>query len=153
MIGYPTQTTEQLAEVQAVTDEAVLQSFENAKDPWKAYALRCVSVIAKKMETFTVNDVRPLVAQSPFKTQDNRALGGVIKQAEKKGWIYPTGETRVNKTGHGTAMQVWGSNIHGETIEFVVPEVPEPPKVDPYADKCPHGLPKFVACPNCQHNK
>lgn len=150
-MNYPQQTPKELGEVRDVTNEAIAESFENAQDPWKEYALHCVSVIAKKMQYFTVNDVRPLVAASPYKTQDNRALGAVIKHAQKRNWIKPSGDTRVNKTGHGTHMQVWESNIYGEEITFVKPTV----KVENntkarYEEKCPHGLPLFVSCPNCQ---
>ena len=63
------------------------------------------------MPEFTVNDVRPLVNASPFKTQDNRALGAVIRMAQKRAWIKASGVTRVNKTGHGIGMQVWSSLI------------------------------------------
>lgn len=148
---YPQQTPEELGEIRDVTNEAIAQSFENAQDPWKEYAMHCVSVIAKKMPEFTVNDVRPLVEASPYTTQDKRAMGAVIKAAQKRGWIKPSGEVRVNKTGHGTQMTVWESNIYGEEIDFVAPTV----KVEnntkaPYEEKCPHGLPLFVSCPNCQ---
>jgi hypothetical protein len=145
---YPEQTPEQLKEVKETTEEAVLRSYENAKDPWKEYALHCVSIIAKKMEEFTVNDVRPLVNASPYTTQDNRALGAVIKEAARRGWITNTHQTQVNKIGHGVQMSIWRSNIVGEEIDFVSPTVkPEP---TPFIENCEHGLPTFVACPNCE---
>lgn len=124
-MNYPHQSRDELNEVREVTEAAVAQSFENAQNPWKEYAMHCVSVIAKQKEYFTVNDVRPLVEASPYTTQDNRALGGVIKAAQKRGWIEPSGEERVNKTGHGTKMQVWKSRIFGETVDFVVPTTKE----------------------------
>ncbi len=124
-MNYPQQSSQELSEIKAVTEEAVIRSFENAQNPWKEYALRCLEAVAKTKEEFTVNDVRPLVAQSPYTTQDNRALGGVFKEAQKRGWIDTTGAVRVNKTGHGTQMQVWKSKIYGETIRFTIPTVKE----------------------------
>ena len=149
-MDYPQQTPEELEEVKQVTEEAIAASYENAQNPWKEYALHCVSILAKTMQKFTVDDVRPLVAQSPFKTQDNRALGGVLKEAKRRRWIEASGETRVNKTGHGIGMPVWESRIYGETIDFVKPTVMLVPKVKTPVNLCRHGVPTFVKCPNCE---
>lgn len=147
-MNYPAPTPEYRQETKELTEEAVARSFEHANDPWKLYALHCVSVVAKRMEEFTVNDVRPLVDLSPYKTQDNRAMGGVIKEAVRRGWIESTKQVQVSKVGHGSNMTIWRSRIVGETIDFVKP--PEPKEEPKPVENCPHGLPLFVACPNCK---
>jgi len=60
----------------------------------------------------TVDRVRFFVQKSPLKTHDNRAMGGVMKVAQKIGLIEPTGETRPSKVGHKVPMQVWRSCIY-----------------------------------------
>lgn len=147
---YPAPTPEYLQETKELTEEAIARSWENAVDPWKEYALHCVSVVAKRMEEFTVNDVRPLVEAGGFTTQDKRAMGGVIKEAQRRNWIASTGRVQTSKVGHGSNMTIWSSNIVGETIDFVKPPLKAVTMTKPPVNVCPHGLPTFVICTNCK---
>lgn len=149
-MNYPAPTPKYLAEVKEVTNEAVARAWEHADDPWREYALHCVSVIAKRMDEFTVNDVRPLVDAGGFKTNDKRAMGGVIKEAQRRNWIASTGRIQPSKVGHGSNMTIWSSNIVGETIDFVKPPLKKIVMTKPPVNLCAHGLPTFVSCPNCK---
>ena len=93
--------------------EGIEQGIENAAVDWKSYAMECVIAVARRKELFTVNDVRDLVKHSPFQTHDRRAMGGVMKYSQRMGFIEPSGGEIVNKTGHGTKIQIWKSLIYG----------------------------------------
>lgn len=148
---YPAPTPAYRQETKELTEEGIARSWENAADPWKAYALHCVSVIAKRMEEFTVNDVRPLVEAGGFTTNDNRAMGGVIKEAQRRNWIESTKRVQTSKVGHGSNMTIWRSNIVGETVDFVKPPLKQVVMEKPPVNLCPHNLPTFVSCPNCKN--
>lgn len=99
------------AELQRVTDEAIERGFNNASIKWRVMALENLYRFAKCTKTFTVNDFRDMVALSPIKTHDNRAMGGVIQTARKEGWIKPTGKSIPSRVGHKVHIQVWESLI------------------------------------------
>jgi hypothetical protein len=94
------------------TQHAINQSEKHAHDAWRAYAINAVERVARLRAEFTVDAVRYLVERSHFKTHDKRAMGGVIKTAQRNGWISPTGKTVPSKVGHKTPMQIWRSNIY-----------------------------------------
>jgi hypothetical protein len=103
-------------DIQRTTDEAIDRGHRNADDRWKTMALECVKVICLRQQEFTMNDVRWLVLNSRIKTQDNRAMGGVMKTAVKLGWIKPTGRSIVSKVGHKSPLQIWHSNLYQQTL-------------------------------------
>ncbi len=100
------------AEIQAATDAGINQGHKAADGTWKKMALECVKVICLEKETFTMNDVRWLIRMSPIKTHDNRAVGGIVKMAQKLNWIKPTGQSITSKVGHKSQLQVWKSNLY-----------------------------------------
>ncbi len=105
-------TPVQRVEMHKVTTEAVKRSYDHADDEWRAMALDCVKHVAQRHETFTVNDVRDLVQLSHLKTHDNRAMGGVMKTAQRIGYIAPTGESIPSVVGHKVPIQIWKSLIY-----------------------------------------
>lgn len=98
--------------IQQVTDRAIDIGHRNADREWKEMALECVKIICLERETFTMNDVRWLIKQSPIKTHDNRAVGGVIKRAVRLNWIKATGKSIMSRVGHKSLLQVWKSNLY-----------------------------------------
>lgn len=105
-------------EIRQATEKGVNSGYSHADATWKEMALECVRVIALEKSTFTMNDVRWLVRQSPIKTHDNRAMGGVIKKAQKLGWVQPTGQSIPSKVGHGVSLQIWKSNLYKHPTLF-----------------------------------
>lgn len=99
-------------EMQRLTDKGIKDALDHANSEWKKMALGCVIRVAGDTKEFTVDRVRFFVQKSPLKTHDNRAMGGVMKVAQKIGLIEPTGETRPSKVGHKVPMQVWRSCIY-----------------------------------------
>ena len=107
-----TPTPEYLVAMKKDTDKAIADGHDHAKVEWRNYALQCVEAIAKRRQEFTVNDVREMIHNGPYKTHDNRAVGGVVKRAQRYGMIRPSGRTIPNRVGHGTQMQIWSSCIY-----------------------------------------
>ncbi len=103
--------TDTYEDIKQVTDEAIEKGYQNANDDWKNMAMECVRVICVQQPSFTMNDVRWLVEASPIKTQDNRAMGGVMRTAQKLGWVEPTGQTIISKVGHKSLLQIWRSKL------------------------------------------
>lgn len=102
-------TKEEQKQMQFLTDKGIKTSFDNAHEEWRSMALGCVRDVCLKHKTFTVNDVRALVKLSTLKTHDNRAMGGVMKTAQKMRWLEPTGESIPSVVGHKVHIQVWKS--------------------------------------------
>lgn len=103
-------------DIRRITDDAIDQGYRGADISWKDMALECVRMVCLKKERFTTNDVRWLIEASPIKTHDKRAMGGVMKHAQKIGWICRTGESIMSRVGHGVPLQVWRSRIYKATL-------------------------------------
>lgn len=102
---------ESYPEIVKVTDEAIERGYSHADSEWRAMALDCLHHICLNNETFTVNDVRDIVKMSSLKTQDNRAMGGVIKRGVANKWMEATGKTIPSLVGHKVHIQIWKSLI------------------------------------------
>ena len=99
-------------DIQKITSEAIDKGYRGANLDWRDLALSCVREVCMHCETFTMNDVRPHIEALPIKTHDNRAVAGVVKTAEKLGWIRPTGRTITSRVGHKSPLIVWKSLIY-----------------------------------------
>lgn len=109
---------ELFSDIKSVTDEAVDRGYEHAHELWKEYAIDCVEQVCLSKEEFTMDEVRDLVRNCPHKTHDLRAMGGIIKKAQKMKWCESTGEIRHSKNviAHGTPIHVWKSLIFKKSI-------------------------------------
>lgn len=114
-----TPTAEYVEEMNTQTEDAIERAYKHAPDEWRKYALQCVEAVAKRNEEFTVNEVRSLIKAGIYKTHDNRALGGVMKTAQRLGIIEPTGNTIPSVVGHRTPIQIWRSRIFNKTGNYV----------------------------------
>ena len=103
---------EDYAEASEATLAGIEQGVTNAEQQWRNDVKWIVFNIAKRSETFTVNDIREQVARLPVKTHDGRALGGILKQAEKAGIIERTGKKVPSVKGHFVPVEVWRSKIY-----------------------------------------
>jgi len=100
-----------LAVIQAETESAIKKGWDATRAEWRIMALQVLCRTALTHKTFTVNDFRGEILESEIKTHDYRAMGGLVKAAEKFGWIEPTGETIPSRVGHKIPMQVWRSRL------------------------------------------
>jgi hypothetical protein len=91
-------------------DEAVERVWRHASTEWKVKAWAILLLVASRLETFTANDLWE--AGLP-EARDNRALGPLLLQAVREGYIEPTNETRKSTriVAHQRPMAVWRSLI------------------------------------------
>lgn len=103
---------EDQAEMESSTNEGIERGYTNAKDEWKRQAKWIVYNYAKQHPTLTVNDIRREIVKIKVPTQDGRALGGVVKAAQKAGIIEPSGEKVSSVRGHKSQIEIWRSKIY-----------------------------------------
>jgi hypothetical protein len=87
---------------------------DHAKEEWKEAAHGCVLSCAKTMRLFTADDVQLLLSKLPVKTHDNRALGPILREAQKSLMIRDTEQfTRSTQVKcHRMPRRIWESLIY-----------------------------------------
>lgn len=105
------------------------QGYMNAKAQWKATALEIVRRTAEHFAMFTVNDFRDELKKTGVKTHDNRAIAGIMRTAQAREWIKPSGETIRSRVGHGGPLIIWQSLIckRNQPVQVAVTEAEELP--------------------------
>jgi hypothetical protein len=79
-----------------------------ASEEWKSYCLSLIKNIATLNQRFTSDLVMLAMTEKPH---DPRALGPLMKLAQKSGYIRPTNEYRPSVRRHATPLRVWESLI------------------------------------------
>lgn len=102
---------EYIEKIKAEVEAAVARGWDAADSEWRKMALLILCATALGTREFSVNDFRERLKAQPEKTHDNRAVGGLMKTAERWGWIENTGLTFPSKVGHKTPLTVWRSKI------------------------------------------
>jgi hypothetical protein len=98
-------------QAQVGRDQALKQVEEHAAPEWKDRALEAVHATALVMESFTVDDVWRIGRLDP--TRENRAMGAVMRNAVREGWIENTHMTRPSSLrSHLAPRTVWRSLIY-----------------------------------------
>lgn len=93
-------------------EEAIKRSYDNAKEPWKAAAIWELWSISLRKATLTADDVWLAMEGRPEKTDEPSALGGVMRKAQRLGFIRPTKEFIPTKLPQRHRdMRVWVSLI------------------------------------------
>lgn len=69
---------------------SIQRSEDNANAEWKRVALECVKTVATHESIFTADEVIEELSKFAVSTHDLRALGPVMRRAQKLGWITPT---------------------------------------------------------------
>lgn len=94
-------------------DEAVTAVSVNSDGTWWAACVRAIKHLAKTNDTFTADDVLEIVDKAGYTTNDNRAMGGVMRECQAKGLIKPTDNfvPSTNKRKHASPTRVWASCI------------------------------------------
>jgi hypothetical protein len=77
--------------------DRIVQSWENADPTWRDLALQTVVAVCFAEDEFTVDQVWAELDQHPAKTQDRRAIGGVLHRATQLGYCKPSGEKHTGK--------------------------------------------------------
>ena len=102
-------------------DKGIKQVQDNADRKWQDTALAAVHQCAFGKESFIVDEVweymYDLHGAEQAHTRDNRAMGSIIVEAKKYGWITATNEYRpsARTKSHGNPRRVWKSLIYRQT--------------------------------------
>ena len=96
----------------AARDAAMDESSGGANEAWKEATLDAIHATAKRRDKFIVDDIWPQFHSSET-TGDLRAVGPLMRVAQREGWISPTGEFRPSyvPSHHATPRRVWESKI------------------------------------------
>jgi len=124
-------------QIKAETNAAIRKGLDRANISWRELALNLVLKAALTRHEFTTNDFHHDLDKSINKTHDNRALGGVMKTAQRLGWIEPTGKFANSdyKQHHLSLKNVWRSKIYGQKVAVSVPVMPPARDPDPNEEK------------------
>lgn len=95
-------------------DEAIMR-VGAANEEWCATALQAVLLVARRRVVFTTDDVWACLSAVNAAPSDNRALGAVMREAAKRGYITNTGRTAKSKSvvNHARPLAVWESIVYG----------------------------------------
>lgn len=99
-------------------DEGIAKADAAAKEDWKASAIAAVYVAAQTHDRFTTTAVWALLAKdaSITPTREPRAMGAIMRKAQKNGWIEPTDKfLNTNRASrHRAPVRIWRSLLYKE---------------------------------------
>jgi len=122
---------DELNKIRQDTDIAIKEGWDRTKIEWRKATLKIIYVLCSQEPTITANDFTEIIKAMPLKTHDNRAIGGVVRIAQKFKWIVKTGEEEISKAGHLSKIQVWKSLLFGKVKDEEDPVVESSePKMD-----------------------
>ena len=107
----------EINKIKQETDIAIKKGFDNTEIEWRKSALMVIYNLCTQESTLTANDFTEMIKEMPLKTRDNRAIGGVVRMAQKFRWITKTGESEFSKAGHLLKIQVWKSLLFGKVAD------------------------------------
>lgn len=88
-------------------DAILHQVGENANEEWKIAAGLTVRVFADRGQEFTADDVWDVMERLPYETHDNRALGAIMRSAQRTGVIVNTGTFARSRRRHKAPIPIW----------------------------------------------
>ncbi len=91
-------------------NEGIATAYEHASEEWKIMAWKALEQVARQHEYFQVDEVW-LVLDRPV---ESRAMGGIMKQAQKIQWVEPTDRWIPSRLAHQhrRPLKVWKSLLH-----------------------------------------
>lgn len=100
----------------AARDAGMEQVEENAQERWKRIALGAAHHVALHKDFFTVDDVQEVLQTKDVETHDGRAMGPVMLEARRRGWIESTRTTvqTTQKHCHASPTTLWRSRLNGK---------------------------------------
>ena len=89
-------------------DEAIDRVEENAHEAWKKAAYMSITCCLTEGMAFTTDDLWRLLEMWGYQTHEPRAMGAIIRDAQRRGWIKPQGWTQsTRKECHARPVRVW----------------------------------------------
>jgi hypothetical protein len=96
-------------------DAAMEEAEENAHERWKRVAVSVIRRVALERDFLTVDHVQELMQMEKVETHENRAMGPMMLEARRRGWIESTRQTvqSVQKHCHANPRTLWRSRLNG----------------------------------------
>jgi len=94
----------------AKRDEALERVAANTNADWRVRALEMVFELAKYQRELVADDLWRYLE----KPREPRALGPIMRAAQRAGWIAPTDRYVPNPNRHLTPSRVWSSRLYVE---------------------------------------
>lgn len=95
---------------EAARDRSIQQVDEHAEPEWKALAYEAVRQTASDLPFgFTTDDVWLRIPEDAEPPHEPRAMGAIMRQAHRDGWIVPTRDHRPTAriVAHRNPKRVW----------------------------------------------
>jgi hypothetical protein len=94
-------------------EEGIRRADDHANPTWREIALLAVKTAAKSKGYLTTDDVWQRIRLTEYQTHEKRALGPVMRAAQKRGWIVPLDEWELSKRPecHRRPCRVWVSRL------------------------------------------
>jgi hypothetical protein len=102
------------------------RAASGAPSGFRRAALLAAYNVCVQQPNFTADDVWRVLGRG---TSENRALGPVLKAAQRQGWCVPTHRTRQTErvTNHRRPLTIWLSRVFQERVEQGRDDGPSPP--------------------------
>lgn len=99
---------------QELRDEALTRIDDHQRADTRLKALELLEQLARDRRHFTADDLLELCTREHLRFGDNRALGAVMRRAEKQLMIRATDNFVLSKNPkkHASPTRVWVSNIY-----------------------------------------
>lgn len=101
-----------ILKIRQATDSAIQAGCSSANPRWRSEALLIIKNLCESKPEISANEFTTLIKRMPIKTHDNRAIGGLVRYAEKMHWIEKTGRSEISKAGHLSRIQIWRSLVY-----------------------------------------
>ena len=97
---------------QEARDAAMSQIHENTRETWREAAIDAIYRAARFHKEFIVDDVWEFL-ETDEEISDKRAIGPLMRVAQREGWIKPTSKFQPSRvvSHHATPRRVWKSKI------------------------------------------
>ena len=123
-VGYDLQTLLTNAKTLAIyarqeTEDAIEQARINADQNWMVWALQAAYMTATHRDQFTADDVWVTLQRwkPDSDTHERRAMGPILREAARRGWIASTGTyaTSRRRSRHCGPVLLWKSTITADS--------------------------------------
>jgi hypothetical protein len=105
-------------DIDAKRDEAIARAEEHADQNWMVWAAQATYICARQYTQFTVDDVWQTLEDiwPDSDTHEHRAMGPVMRRAQREGWIKATAKWQDSKrkSRNRGPVRVWLSNLGKE---------------------------------------
>lgn len=108
----PLEEALQIVQGEGAREVGIAKALAHAEEEWVTAALAAVFAVAKQREHFTADHVWMYGDGLP-PPREPRAMGSVMRIADKAGWISPTQDHWLSKrpSCHRRPLRVWESNL------------------------------------------